>query len=132
MPPARLERLPAHALTETLTVSEALGWRARLLGLALLDDVPLDQALLIRRCRSVHTFGMRFPIDIVFLDRGGAVVRLVTAALPQRAFTASTALAVLETSAGRAERFLSAGAGGLVGTSDRSTAISYRVARGKR
>lgn len=39
---------------------------ARLLGLALLDAVPLD-GLLITRCSTVHTIGMRFAIDVVFL-----------------------------------------------------------------
>jgi hypothetical protein len=43
----------------------------RLLGLSLLD---LDQAgpgLILPRCRSVHSFGMRFPLTIFFLDRHG-------------------------------------------------------------
>ena len=32
------------------------------------------EAMLFRRCRSVHTFGMREPIAVVFLDRGMRVV----------------------------------------------------------
>ncbi|MBI5598335.1 MAG: DUF192 domain-containing protein [Deltaproteobacteria bacterium] len=32
------------------------------------------EALLIRPCRGVHTLGMRFPIDVLFLDSGGRVV----------------------------------------------------------
>jgi uncharacterized membrane protein (UPF0127 family) len=35
------------------------------------------QALLLRRCRSVHTFGMEFPIDAVLLDRTYRVVAVV-------------------------------------------------------
>lgn len=34
-----------------------------------------DGALLIERARSVHTFGMRFPIDVAFLDEDFVVVR---------------------------------------------------------
>lgn len=41
--------------------------RARLAGLALLPGLPAGQALLIPRCRSVHTVGMRFEIDIAFV-----------------------------------------------------------------
>ena len=93
---------------------EARTWQARLLGLALLDELPPGQALLIPHCRSVHTLGMRFAIDIVFLDRRGEAIRLVTAAQPRRAFGAPAARAVLETPAGQAERFIDAGAGALI------------------
>ena len=41
---------------------------ARLLGLALLDRGAAGPGLLIPGCRSVHTFGMRFPLDLLFLD----------------------------------------------------------------
>jgi len=41
---------------------------ARLLGLALLERRAAGAGLLIPGCRSVHTFGMRFPLDLVFLD----------------------------------------------------------------
>jgi uncharacterized membrane protein (UPF0127 family) len=32
--------------------------------------------LWIRPCRGVHTLAMRFPIDVVYLDRAGQVVHL--------------------------------------------------------
>jgi uncharacterized protein len=35
---------------------------------------------LLSPCNGVHTFGMRFPIDVIFLDRDDRVVRV--AALP--------------------------------------------------
>jgi uncharacterized membrane protein (UPF0127 family) len=38
----------------------------------------LDGALLIERCRSVHSVGMRFAIDVAFIDADGGVIRLVT------------------------------------------------------
>lgn len=49
---------------------------ARLKGLLGRDGI--DGALLLPSCRSVHTLGMRFPIDVAFLDRRGRVVALVT------------------------------------------------------
>ena len=46
---------------------------SRLLGLALLRPGRAGAGLLIPRCRSVHTFGMRFALRVVFLD--GALPR---------------------------------------------------------
>lgn len=48
--------------------------KARLLGLAGLKDVPYPSALLILGCSSVHTFGMRFHIDVLFLDEHRDVI----------------------------------------------------------
>jgi uncharacterized protein len=41
---------------------------SRLLGLALLPLARAGDGLVIPRCRSVHTFGMRFPLHVVFVD----------------------------------------------------------------
>lgn len=53
-----------------------------LMGRASLED---DGGLLLRPCSSVHTFFMRFPIDVIFLDRGGSVVKIIAAMKPWRA-----------------------------------------------
>ena len=50
----------------------------------LLGRDGLEGGLLLPRCRSVHTVGMRFPIDVAFLDRAGRVVGLVTPMRPWR------------------------------------------------
>ena len=42
----------------------------------LLGRDGIDGALLLPHCRSVHTLGMRFTIDVAFLDRHGRVVGL--------------------------------------------------------
>ena len=47
--------------------------RARRRGLLGRDE--LDGALLLRPCRSVHTVGMRFPIDVAWCDRDLVVLR---------------------------------------------------------
>jgi hypothetical protein len=49
-------------------VAVAEGFRARLLGLAGLAREQVGGGLLIPRCASVHTFGMRFALDLLFLD----------------------------------------------------------------
>jgi hypothetical protein len=69
--------------------------RARLLGLALRRRPP-GHVLLLPRCRSVHTFGMRFPLDLIWLDRDGRVLRVDAAVPPGRVRSCRNAAAVLE------------------------------------
>jgi hypothetical protein len=42
----------------------------------LLGRDSFEGALLIERCRWVHTVGMRFPIDVAYLDDNGTVIRI--------------------------------------------------------
>jgi uncharacterized membrane protein (UPF0127 family) len=86
-------------------VIEARGLVGRLVGLAGRRDLPAGVALHLRRCRSVHTFGMRFALDLVWLDGAGSVVRVDHAVPPCRVRTCRGARSVLETCAGGAEMF---------------------------
>jgi uncharacterized membrane protein (UPF0127 family) len=70
--------------------------RARLLGLAFLDREEAGEGLFIPHCRSVHTFGMRFPLDLVFLDSESRVIRLRREVPPSRIIRCPEAAAVLE------------------------------------
>jgi uncharacterized membrane protein (UPF0127 family) len=72
-----------------------------LLGRSQLTD---GQGLLLQPAGSVHTFFMRFPIDVVFLDRDGLVTRVVPALRPWRAAGSPKARAVLELPAGACAR----------------------------
>src|SRR4051794_24598099 len=74
----------------------ARSFRARLLGLALLDELPPGCALLIPRCSSVHTFGMRFEIDVGFVGPAGQVIRVERGVGPRRGGRCRGAVAVLE------------------------------------
>jgi hypothetical protein len=78
-----------------MEVVVARSLRARLLGLALRRRPPAH-ALLLPRCRSVHTFGMRFPLDLIWLDRDGRVLRVDEAVPPWRVRSCRHAAAVLE------------------------------------
>ena len=69
---------------------------ARLLGFACLEQPNGRQALLIPSCSSVHTFGMRFALDIAFLDPDGAVLRQLPGVPPRRIVRCPGADAVLE------------------------------------
>src|SRR4029077_2850062 len=60
-------------------------------------DFRNGRGLWIRPCRGVHTLAMRFPIDVVYLDRRGTVVHLELDLRPWRfAPVPLTAALVLE------------------------------------
>ena len=70
-----------------------------------MDDLPPDLGLELAPCRSIHTFGMRFALDLIWLDGAGQVVR-VDAAVPRRRLrTCLRARSVIEVRGGTAERF---------------------------
>ncbi len=97
--PRRLRRLPPAPLPPPLNrcdVRCARGPLARLLGLVGLRGLPAHAGLLLPRTRSVHTCGMRFALDLVWLDGDGRVVRLDQAVPPWRVRSCRTACAVVE------------------------------------
>lgn len=95
----RLDRLPRISVLGT-NVAVAESPVARLLGLALIDRGCAGAGLWIPRCRSVHTFGMRFRLDLVFLDPGGQVIRQVGGVPPRRVVRCREAFGVLELPSG--------------------------------
>lgn len=74
----------------------AKGFRARLLGLAWRDRATAGPGLLIPRCASVHTFGMRFALDVFFLDRAGRVISVRRDVPPRRVVWQRGTAAILE------------------------------------
>jgi uncharacterized protein len=74
----------------------ATTWISRLLGLALLTRKRAGAGLLIPGCRSVHTIGMRFRLDLLFFDRRGQVVEICRDVPAGRFFRCRRAVAVLE------------------------------------
>jgi uncharacterized membrane protein (UPF0127 family) len=107
----RLERLPASELADGLRVHDARGINARRRGLGGLDALPPDRALRLR-CRAVHTCTMRFPLDLIWIGGDGAVVRVDRHVPPRRHRGCARARAVVETRAGCADLFISAGVAG--------------------
>lgn len=110
-PHERFAGLPQRSLPGGLTLVEANSSKSRRRGLARLDSLPDDHALLIPRCPSIHTFGMRFPLDLIWLGKGGKVVRVDRSVPPRRMRICPRARSVVETVAGAADPFLAAGFG---------------------
>jgi len=82
----------------------AAGYWSRLRGLQLRAELPAGRALLLVPSGSIHTFFMRFAIDVVFLDRAGQVVGVRQQVRPWRVVLAPRRThAVLELMAGTAQ-----------------------------
>ena len=76
----------------------------RLVGLIAQPLPPTGTGLWIEPCRAVHTFGVRGPLDLVFVGGSGAVLRVCQNVLPGRMRGVLRARAVLELRAGEAGR----------------------------
>ena len=101
--------LPSRLLPGGLAVLLARSRRERRRGLAGLDALPDAVGLHLAPCRSVHTIGMRFALDLIWLDRAGRVVRVDRDVPPWRVRTCLRARSVVEVGAGRADAFRAAG-----------------------
>ena len=55
-------------------VQLADGWWRRAVGLLGQTELPEGGGLLLVPCASVHTLGMRFPVDVAFLDGRGRIL----------------------------------------------------------
>ena len=85
----------------TLEVTESFAGRAR----GLLGRDGIDGALLLRPARSVHTIGMRFPIDVAFCDADLVVITTVCLERHRVCLPRVRARAVVEAEAGAFERW---------------------------
>ena len=73
----------------------------RFRGLQFRPALPPGEGLLIPFCRSIHTCWMRFPIDVVMLDRDGVVLAVHRWVKPWRMLSGPRGTrAVLEVTAG--------------------------------
>jgi uncharacterized protein len=93
----RHDRVVAQML---LTAFDSKSRRKGLLGR---DFLPEGSALIIAPCQAIHTFSMRFAIDVAFVAKGGLVIKVRQAVPPRRIALALRAFAVIELPAGALE-----------------------------
>lgn len=86
------------------TVIPAFDSAMRRKGLLGRDSLEDGAAMIIAPSNAVHTFGMRFPIDLVFVRRDGAVAKIRERVMPWRIAMAQLAYAVIELPAGTVAR----------------------------
>jgi len=76
----------------------------RMVGLLNRRVLAQGEGLLLDRCYGIHTFFMRFSIDVLFLDKELRVMRAVPALPPFRTSVVKHAVYVLELPVGSIER----------------------------
>jgi uncharacterized membrane protein (UPF0127 family) len=84
-----------------LTAFDSASRRQGLLGRDNLDE---GSAMIIAPCSAVHTFSMRFAIDVLFVAKDGRVLRARSRVRPGRIAAALRAFAVVELPPGAIER----------------------------
>jgi len=80
--PWRFERADGTLIAGQVEMATSM-W-GRFMGLMGRHALPEGHALYIRPCNSIHMFFMRFPIDAVFLDAEGKILRLYPSLRPWR------------------------------------------------
>ena len=71
----------------------------------LLGRDGLDGALALPHCRCIHTLGMRFPIDVAYIDADNIVIKTHTVQRYRLALPVPKAKLVIEAQAGAFERW---------------------------
>lgn len=86
-----IDRVPAvrvlndskgNSLGQRVTMARSFWQRGK--GLMFRSNLPAGTGLVIDPCSSIHTFWMRFPIDVLYVDRDGTVLRADHAMKPWR------------------------------------------------
>jgi uncharacterized membrane protein (UPF0127 family) len=72
-------------------------------GLLGRKSLPAGEGLWIIPCEAVHTFGMKFPIDLVYIDRKKRVKKIRSAVPPWRVSACLSAHSVVELASGTVE-----------------------------
>lgn len=65
-------------------VRKADNFLTRLVGLLKRTHLGPEEALWLMPSKGIHTIGMKFPIDVVFLNRANVVVGLMSELAPYR------------------------------------------------
>lgn len=71
-----------ECLLDCVFLADNVLTRAR--GLLFRKPLEKSQALLITRCNSVHTWFMTYPLDVVYLNKDGLVLKVVKNLRPYR------------------------------------------------
>ncbi len=100
-----IRRSPDQSGTDVLISNVAVTQTVveRLRGLLGRPALQPDQGMWLESCNSIHTFFMRYPLDVVFIDRQQRVCHQVTGLKPWRFSGSFRATSVLELSAGQIE-----------------------------
>ncbi len=98
-----LNKSTGNEIVSDLAVADTI--LSRMKGLLGKNSMTYGEGLLIKPCKGIHTFGMRFPIDTIFLDKNNIVVKVIKNIGPNRMTRLYlAAVCVLEVPAGVADQ----------------------------
>jgi uncharacterized membrane protein (UPF0127 family) len=102
LPKLRILNLTRHStLAEAADIADTSEKRRR--GLLKRTSLPRGEGLWIAPCEAIHTIGMKFPIDVLFLDRKRKVLKIREKMPRSRMSMCLRAHSVLELPSGTAE-----------------------------
>ncbi len=99
---ARLKHLHVDGRATPARIRLAATWWTRAVGLLATPSLDDPSGLWIEPCNSVHTMGMRYPIDLVFVRPDGTVAKVVSHVGPWRMAGCRGVRSTLELRAGLA------------------------------
>lgn len=88
----------------SLSILSTENMSERTSGLLKLPFLEKSEGLLINKCNSIHTFGMKYDLDIIYLDRRYNAVKLVEQIKPRRMSLCLFAKHTLELPSGEIDR----------------------------
>lgn len=86
------------------TVMTSNSWE-KLRGLLARKPLQTGEAMIIAACAAVHTIGMRYALDLIFLDKHWRILKIAVAVKPWRIAACPGAAMTVETLAGSLERW---------------------------
>ncbi|EQC46829.1 DUF192 domain-containing protein [Bacteriovorax sp. Seq25_V] len=78
----KLKKQSGELIAEKIKIADS--FFARLIGLMFKGPLVEFDSLLIKKCNSIHTFFMKYPIDVVFMNKNFKVVRVYRNIKPWR------------------------------------------------
>lgn len=87
----------------TIEIEIARSFFQRLCGLMFKTPLTPSQGLLITPCSAIHTYGMQYPIDVIFLDMNFCILAIHPSLRPCHTASCKEASHVLELRAGQAD-----------------------------
>lgn len=90
-------------VTVAATVVTAFDSASRRRGLLGLAAMPAGQAMIIAPSSAIHTWSMRFAIDVAFITKTGRIVKIRSNVPPRRIAASFGAFAVIELASGTLE-----------------------------
>lgn len=82
----------------------AASFKDRFKGLIGKESIQSDEALFFDKCSSVHMFGMRFSIDVIYLNRQSEIIKIVSKLSPWSFSLFPKASSLIEVRAGQCQK----------------------------